>query len=81
MRWHNLFFKEDEFVETLQPLYADIKIVNFSSAYYYATRVIYSKYCQMLGVEPDYRHELHQLAVDLPPFGMFSPIKLAILTK
>jgi ubiquinone/menaquinone biosynthesis C-methylase UbiE len=81
VRWHNLFFKEDEFRDTLQSLYSDINIINFSSAYYYATRVIYSKYCQMLDIEPDYCHELHQLAVNLPIMGMFSPIKLAVLAK
>lgn len=81
VRWHNLFFREDEYLAKMRTHYRQVEIVNFSSAYYYATRVIYSKYCQMRGEEPDYRHEIHQLAVQLPPMGAFSPIKLAILTK
>ncbi len=81
VRWHNLFFREEEFLAKMRALYRQVEVVNFSSAYYYATRVIYSKYCQMRGEEPDYRHEIHQLAVQLPPMGAFSPIKLAMLTK
>lgn len=81
IRWHNLFFNEDDFLAKMRALYSKVEIVNFSSAYYYATRVIYSKFCQMRGETPDYQHEIHQLAVYLPPMGAFSPIKLAILTK
>jgi ubiquinone/menaquinone biosynthesis C-methylase UbiE len=81
VRWHNLFFKEEEFLAKMQALYQKVEIINFSSAYYYATRVIYSKYCQMRGEEPDYQHEIHQLGVHLPPMGTFSPIKLAVMIK
>lgn len=81
VRWHNLFFDEDEFLSRTRSLFQFVEIQNFSSAYYYATRVIYSKYCQVRGEEPDYRHEIHQLAVELPPMGAFSPIKLALLNK
>lgn len=81
VRWHNLFFNQDDFVAKMGALYRKVEIIDFSSAYYYATRVIYSKYCQMRGETPDYQHEIHQLSVDLPPMGAFSPIKLAILTK
>lgn len=81
VRWHNLYFREDEFLAKTQALFKQVEIVDFSSAYYYATRVIYSKYCQIRGEEPNYQHEIHQLAVQLPPIGAFSPIKLAILTR
>jgi ubiquinone/menaquinone biosynthesis C-methylase UbiE len=81
VRWHNLFFNEDDFLTKMRALHSKVEIVNFSSAYYYATRVIYSKYCQMRGEVPDYQHEIHQLAVQLPPMGAFSPIKLAVMIK
>lgn len=81
VRWHNLFFKEKEYFKNTLKKFKEVKISNFSSAYYYATRVIYSKFCQMKGIKPDYKNEIHQLAVNLPPFGNYSPIKLVIHKK
>jgi hypothetical protein len=54
---------------------------DFSSAYYLATRVIYSKFCALEGTPPDYRHPIHELSTKLPAVGDFSPIKLFILGK
>lgn len=76
VRWHNLFFREPEYLRRAGQHFSKVKIRNFTSAYYYATRVIYSKYCQMKGTKPDYQHEIHQLAIDLPEMGNYSPIKL-----
>ncbi|MBN8418602.1 MAG: class I SAM-dependent methyltransferase [Verrucomicrobia bacterium] len=81
VRWHNLFFHEDEFLTRAKSYFKRVEIDNFSSAYYYATRVIYSKECQLNGTKPDYHHPIHQLAVDLPSIGSCSPIKLAVLVK
>jgi ubiquinone/menaquinone biosynthesis C-methylase UbiE len=78
VRWHNLFFEPEEYLARVQALFSGVDIVNFSSAYYYATRVVYSKYCQLTGVKPDYHHEIHRLAIDLPPHGNYSPIKLVV---
>ena len=76
VRWHNLFFRESEYLDNVGVHFSKVEIRNFTSAYYYATRVIYSKYCEMKGTKPDYKHEIHQLAIDLPEMGNFSPIKL-----
>ncbi len=81
IRRHNLFFKQLEFVPRMKKLFRDVEIIDFSSSYYFATRVVYSKYCQMKNMEPDYHHEIHQLAVDLPAVGSVSPIKLIIMRK
>ena len=75
--WHNLFFDEAELKTALDETgFANIEFGNFSSAYYYATRVIYSAMCKEVGEQPDYNHPIHRLAVGLPPMGNFSPIKL-----
>ncbi len=79
VRWHNIFFNEDEFVEVCQKHFTDVRIHEFASSYYFATRVIYSGMCRMQGVEPDYRHEIHQLAVKLPVSGRFCPIRMAVM--
>ncbi len=77
VRWHNHFFDEEAFMEKTASLFDSVSIVSFSSSYYLATRVIYAAGCRLEGVEPDYFHPIHQTAGRLPPFGDFSPIKLA----
>ena len=81
VRWHNLFFKPKDYLKHTKKIFKNVEIINFSSSYYYATRVIYSKYCQMKNIQPDYLHEIHQLSIDLPSTGNYSPIKLTIHKK
>jgi len=81
VRWHNLYFREQEFVHSAERFFEDIVFKDFSSSYYFATRVIYSKMCHMRGEEPDYNHEIHQLSVRLPWIGQFSPIRMAVMRK
>ena len=81
VRWHNLYFREREFVQSTERFFAVITWLDFASSYYFATRVIYSALCQRRGEKPDYQHEIHKLAVDLPPFGQFSPIRMAVLRR
>jgi ubiquinone/menaquinone biosynthesis C-methylase UbiE len=81
VRWHNLYFKEDDFRRMVSEFAKNIEFRDFSSSYYFATRVMYSAMCRMRGEKPDYRHEIHQLAVKLPWTGAFSPIRMAIVEK
>jgi ubiquinone/menaquinone biosynthesis C-methylase UbiE len=81
IRWHNLYFDEADFKLLVEPFFEEIEFKEFSSSYYFATRVIYSAMCQMRGETPDYRHEIHQLAVKLPWFGQFSPIRMVVMRR
>jgi ubiquinone/menaquinone biosynthesis C-methylase UbiE len=81
VRWHNLFFKEDEFVAATAPFFEIIAFKDFSSSYYFATRVVYSAMCQIRGEQPDYEHDIHRLAINLPWAGQHSPIRLALLRR
>lgn len=81
VRWHNLFFNDLDYKTFTGNLFASSETINFSSAYYFATRIIYSKYAQMLEQKPNYFHEIHKLAIDLPICGNFSPIKISIHKK
>lgn len=81
VRWHNLYFGEADFKRLAEPFFEAIEFKEFSSSYYFATRVIYSAMCQMRGESPDYRHEIHQLAVRLPWFGRFSPIRMVVMRR
>jgi len=81
IRWHNLYFKEEEFRGAVEKLFDQLTLKDFASSYYLATRIVYSKMCQMRGELPDYGHEIHQLAVNLPWVGQFSPIRMAVMRK
>lgn len=81
IRWHNLYFKGSEFVSIVQRFFEILEFKDFSSSYYFATRIIYSKMCQMRGENPDYKHEIHQLAPHLPWIGQFSPIRMVVLRR
>jgi ubiquinone/menaquinone biosynthesis C-methylase UbiE len=81
IRWHNKYFNEEDIIKNSKNFFTQIIIKDFSSSYYFATRIIYSKMCQMRGEVPDYNHEIHQLATKLPWTGKFSPIKLLIMKK
>lgn len=81
IRWHNRFFREADFVTRVSGYFSTVERVDFSSAYYLATRVIYSKLCALDGKSPDYLHPIHELSTKLPSFGDFSPIKLFVLGK
>jgi len=80
VRWHNRYFDEAEFLAEAGKVFAQVELVNFSSTYYFVTRVVYSALCKLEGVAPDYQHPIHRVAVELPPFGDFSPIKLVRAT-
>lgn len=81
IRWHNLYFDEKVFLDMVAPFFDLINFNDFSSSYYFATRVIYSGLCKMRGEVPQYDHEIHQFAGKLPRIGQFSPIRMAILMK
>jgi ubiquinone/menaquinone biosynthesis C-methylase UbiE len=81
IRWHNKYFNESDVLNISKKYFKQTVVKDFSSSYYFATRIIYSKMCQMRGEIPDYNHEIHQLATKLPWTGKFSPIKLLIMKK
>lgn len=81
LRWHNLFLKKEEFTKKVSPFFDILEIKNFASSYYFATRIIYSKMCYMHNQQPDYNHDIHKLAINLPWVGDFSPVRMAVMKK
>ncbi len=81
IRWHNIYFEEDEFLDTVRHFFRHIKFKNFASSYYFATRVIYSAICKINGQEPDYYHDINKLAISLPWCGQFSPVRMVVMIK
>ena len=81
VRWHNLYLEEAAFLDHCGRHFELVESVPLSSTYYLATRIVYSKLCQMEGVEPSYDHPIHEIATGLPMLGDFGPIKLFHLRK
>jgi len=81
IRWHNLYFYESDFIKNVERFFANITFKDFASSYYFATRVVYSAMCQMRGERLDYDHQIHRLAVNLPWFDKFSPIRMAVMNR
>lgn len=81
IRWHNLYFKESEFIKRTRKLFKDIRFKDFASSYYFATRIIYSAICKINGQDPDYYHEINKLSISLPLCGQFSPVRMIIMSK
>lgn len=81
VRWHNKYFDSREFLFECKRHFCQIRVLDFSSSYYFATRVVYSAMCKLEGREPDYNHEIHKRSIDLPASNGFSPIKLAIMRR
>ena len=76
IRWHNLYFDEVEFLTHARKLFRSVELINFSSTYYFITRCVYSALCKQENEPTDYKHPIHKVAIRVPPFGDFSPIKL-----
>jgi ubiquinone/menaquinone biosynthesis C-methylase UbiE len=81
IRWHNKFFRESEFIACAESHFRMIEKIDFSSSYYFATRVIYAAVCAVNGTPLDYYHLIHERSPRLPAVGDFSPIKMFILSK
>ncbi|HYK88915.1 MAG TPA: hypothetical protein VE398_09100, partial [Acidobacteriota bacterium] len=81
VRWHNLYFEEKRFVDHTTAWFDLVRFEDFASSYYLATRVLYSAWCKERGETPDYTHDLHRLATDLPACGQYSPIRMVVLRR
>ncbi|WP_024517808.1 class I SAM-dependent methyltransferase [Bradyrhizobium sp. Tv2a-2] len=81
IRWHNLYLDETSFLDECKKHFSSATLENFTSSYYYATRVIYSALCKIENSPVDYEHPIHRVAMQLPPFGDSSPIKLIVAVK
>ena len=74
-RWHNLFIDENKFFQNIPSDLKHIKTENFSSLYFFISRVLNAKLTPK-GEDPDYMSEMNKLARLIPTFGDYSPLKL-----
>ena len=81
VRWHNFYLDENVFLDECKKHFSSAILENFTSSYYYATRVIYSALCKIENLPVNYEHPIHRVAMQLPPLGDFSPVKLIVAVK
>lgn len=84
VRWHNLYLDESHILSSAKELFEQLQIVNFSSFYYVASRIINAKIAQEQGAEPKYDSDINRVAAmcsSLGGFGDFGPLKLFVFKK
>jgi ubiquinone/menaquinone biosynthesis C-methylase UbiE len=67
--WHNRYFRDVELAEVAMPGIESKAYVNYSSTYYFLSRVINAALAAQAGKEPDYDSPINILALKLPSFG------------
>jgi SAM-dependent methyltransferase len=81
VRSHNLFFERAHLLQHLGSRVEVTEEINISSAYYLASRVLYSRICRDSGTQPDYFDAHHRYASALPFCGEFGPVRMLCLRK
>jgi ubiquinone/menaquinone biosynthesis C-methylase UbiE len=79
--WHNRYLRDDE-VNTIDvPNIKLERIDNFSSTYYFISRVINAWMAEQEGKEPKYDALINKLGIELPPFGDMAQTKIWVWGK
>jgi len=79
--WHNRYLRDEEInTHTLQGITLE-SVNDFSSTYYFLSRVVNAHIASNEGKEPDYNSIINQLALKLPPFGDFGQTKIWLWRK
>lgn len=80
--WHNKYFFDKEIAELSQEGIIKLEEVNnFSSTYYFISRVINAALSREKGEEPTYHAPINQLAFHLSPIGVCAQSKIWVWSK
>lgn len=77
--WHNRYMKLDDLSSMLPSNVKILEISNFSSTYYFLSRVINAWEARRDGVEPSYDAAVNQLAFSLPSLQLCAQTKIIVL--
>jgi len=78
--WHNTYIDEEK-LDTEDIKLTLFKKVNFSSTYYFLSRVVNAHISKLDKLEPDYNSEINRMALKTPSFGNLSQSLLWIWNK
>jgi ubiquinone/menaquinone biosynthesis C-methylase UbiE len=79
--WHNRYFRDGEVAEVSIPGVRMEGCVDYSSTYYFLSRVVNAWLAAQEGKEPDYDAPVNQLARKLPPLGDFGQGRIWLWRK
>ncbi len=78
--WHNVYIDDDKLEKESLP-FELVERLDFSSTYYFLSRVVNAKMAQMNGSVPDYDSPVNKWALSLPKFGEMGQTILWIWRK
>ena len=67
--WHNRYFRESEIIQETLPGLILERLEDYSSTYYFLSRVVNAWLAAQEDKEPSYDALVNQLALNLPPIG------------
>ena len=79
--WHNRYFRDAELRDLAIPGVRLERVEQYSSTYYFLSRIVNAWVAQRAGEEPRYDSPINELALHLPPIGDFGQGRLWIWRK
>ena len=79
--WHNLYIDEAGILAFTEKFFKLEKRVDFSSSYYFGSRLLYAFLAKKLRLTPRHNSVFNKLALIMPSFGNFGVQKLFIFRK
>jgi len=79
--WHNRYFNDDEIMELRIPGVVLEKVEDYSSTYYFLSRIVNAWLAKEEGRDPDYNAPINQLSLLLPPIGNYGQGRIWIWKK
>ena len=79
--WHNRYLSLAEIYELPIAKYADPVVIEFSSTYYFVSRVINARVAALEGKEPSYDALINLESMHLPPLNVCGQSKIVIFQK
>jgi len=79
--WHNRYFMDDELKDLMIPDIELEKVEDYSSTYYFLSRIVNAWLAKEEGREPDYNALINQLSLLLPPIGNLGQGRIWVWNK
>jgi len=79
--WHNLYLNEESFLKKITPFFQLIRTINFSSSYYFGSRIIYASIAKLFHTSTKHNSLINKLFLWLPAVGNIGVQKLFLFKK
>ena len=79
--WHDRYIRDDEVNTLSNGRFSLEKVVDFSSTYYFLSRITNAWLSEQSGKEPDYQSLINQLALQLPSTGNVGQVNIWLWRK